>query len=155
MNIKTLSVESESNGNMPPEERKSPSRFTVFVLLALVAALAGVSYYFYNQLNEVKQNPNIFAEQEDNKIIEAVGKLIVLPEGEKATVAKVLDPSGLKDQLFFLQAQKGDQVLIYYQAKKAILYRPSINKIIEVGPVILGDQQGSTPPPPPTEEANP
>ena len=40
--------------------------------------------------------------------------------------------SKLKAQPFFAKAQDYDQVLIFEKAKKAILYRPSTNKLIEV-----------------------
>jgi hypothetical protein len=72
--------------------------------------------------------------------VAAVGKLIVLPTDEQPTLATVVDPSKLKNQPFFAQAQKGDQVLIYTNARKAILYSPTANKIVEVAPLIIGAQ---------------
>ena len=42
------------------------------------------------------------------------------------------DPKILKDKSFFTLAEIGDKVLIYTKFGKAILYRPSINKIVEV-----------------------
>lgn len=74
----------------------------------------------------------------DNKlstkdIIESVGKLMVLPT-EEPTIATVSDPESLKGQPFFMNAKIGDKVLIYSTAGKAIIYRPSINKVIEIAP---------------------
>jgi hypothetical protein len=70
-----------------------------------------------------------------------VGLLIVLPKNETPTIATVSDPSVLKNQAFFVDAKKGDKVLIYTNAKKAILYDPVIKKIINVAPVNTGDFQ--------------
>ena len=60
---------------------------------------------------------------------------ILLPTGEVPAIAQVADLAPLKDQLFFKNAQKGDIVLMYMQARKAILYDPGANLIIEVAPI--------------------
>jgi len=112
--------------------------FLVISTIAIVAiALAG---YFSYQLYLVKQNPQAIAQKEAASLIEKVSKLIVLPEGETPTIATVSDPEALKDQAFFLQAQKGDEVLIYAQAKKAILYSVSLNKILNVSTLNTGNE---------------
>lgn len=81
--------------------------------------------------------------QSDADLIAAVGKLIILPTDETPTIATVTDLSKLKDQPFFAQAQVGDKVLIYPKAQKAILYRPSEDKIIELAPLNLGSSQSA------------
>ena len=65
----------------------------------------------------------------------AVSKLMVLPTDETPTMATVSDPEKLKNQAFFVNAKVGDKVLIYTKARKAILFSPSQNKIIEVSPL--------------------
>ena len=79
-------------------------------------------------------------QQEVDNLVEEVGKLIALPEDEKPTVATVTDVGAVKDQPFFAKAQNGDRVLIYTNARKAILYRPSENRILEVGLVNIKQQ---------------
>ena len=111
----------------------------VAIVLVVLAALAISGYFYYQYQNTKKQldvNPATGVPQV-NDLVEKVGKLMELPNGETPTVAAVSDVSKLHGQTFFAHAQNGDQVLIYSQAKKAILYRPSTNKIIEVGPVNL------------------
>lgn len=85
------------------------------------------------------------AQAEVDDLIAKVGKLISLPTDENPTVATVTDASKVKDQPFFANASNGDKVLIYQKAQKAILYRPSENRIIEVGAVNISGQPQASP----------
>jgi hypothetical protein len=67
-----------------------------------------------------------------------VSLLVDLPQGETPTIATVNDASKLKNQAFFANAKDGDKVLIYSKAGKAVLYRPSSNRIIEYSTANLG-----------------
>src|SRR3989344_2836747 len=108
------------------------------ILAVLVVIALGSAVYFYTQLNQLREDPQKVAQEEAKTLVTKVGKLIVLPEGEEPTVATVTDPNLLKDQPFFANAKAGDKVLIYTNARKAILYNPEENKIIEVAPVSIG-----------------
>ena len=108
-------------------------------ILAILAVVAiGAAVYFYSQLSQLRADPQRIAQEEVKSLVIKVGKLIVLPEGEEPTVATVTDPELLKDQPFFANAKTGDKVLIYTNARKAVLYSPEENKIIEVAPVSIG-----------------
>ena len=108
-------------------------------ILAILAVVAiGAAIYFYSQLSQLRADPQRIAQEEVKSLVIKVGKLIVLPEGEEPTVATVTDPELLKDQPFFANAKTGDKVLIYTNARKAVLYSPEENKIIEVAPVSIG-----------------
>jgi len=113
---------------------------SVIVLLILLVASSGLAYYFYSQFSAQR---NISGQQtsqaEVKALIEKVGHLILLPEGEDPTIATVVDPEKLKDQPFFANSEKGDKVLIYTRTQKAILYNPGSNKIVEVAPVSIGN----------------
>lgn len=102
-------------------------------LVALVAVLGVV--YFYYQLKVLKTTPQSIAQKETIDLVSKVSKLYLLPIDEDPTVATVSDPTILKSQAFLMDAQKGDKVLIYVKVGKAILYRPSIGKIIDTAPV--------------------
>lgn len=80
------------------------------------------------------------SEYEVRSLVSDVGDLMLLPEDETPTLATVTDLHALEGQLFFKNAQEGDKVLMYLKAQKAILYRPSIGKIIEVGPITGAEQ---------------
>lgn len=123
------------------------------LVLVLFAAAVGTAAYYVNryhdsqaQVKKLASNPTITAQQEQQELIAKIGKLTVLPKGETPTVATVTDITKLKDQPFFTNAQNGDKVLIYTQAKQAFLYRPSTNQIINIAPVNLGSNTGTTTP---------
>src|SRR4051812_10139275 len=95
---------------------------TLIAVLLIVAVLLGAgAVYFYAKYRGTQQNVKGATEEDVSKVVAQVGKLIVLPQNEVPTLATVSDPEALKSQPFFANAQKGDKVLIYTQAKKAIL----------------------------------
>ncbi|HSW88283.1 MAG TPA: hypothetical protein VLG12_03920 [Candidatus Saccharimonadales bacterium] len=105
--------------------------------IVLGAVVVGGSIVYgvmqYRQMH-TKQNSVLAAQTEADTLLGQVGKLMELPK-EIPTVATVSDIKKLQDQPFFANAKNGDKVLIFVQAKEAILYRPSENKIIKVSPV--------------------
>lgn len=136
---------------------KIPKKWTLIIAASIVilAALAP-SYYFYNEYQKSQsllKNPTQAATAEVKAIKDKVARHMELPTGEEPTLATVSDKEKLRDQAFFAKAENGDKVLIYTQARKAILYRPSIDKIIEVSTVNLGEGESETASPPQTQEA--
>lgn len=110
------------------------------VIVAVVAlAATGFAVSFYMQLRELRRNPQQIAQEEVQQVVGMVGRLIVLPEGETPTLATVTDQEKLRSQPFFALAKNGDKVLIYTNAKKAILYDLVANKIVEVAPLNIGN----------------
>lgn len=108
-------------------------------VLTGIIALAGVAFaiYFYLEAAELKKNPDVLLKEEAKNIMADLSKIILLPNEEPA-IASVADPEKLKDQPFFAQAIEGDKVIFFKVAGKAILWRPSEKKIIEVSPLNLG-----------------
>ncbi|MBI2798008.1 hypothetical protein HYX70_01750 [Candidatus Saccharibacteria bacterium] len=120
------------------EKRSKNTNMVLIIVLGVLIVLLGVaSVYFYLQYQKIKQNPNAVAQQETDVLVKQVGKLITLPTDETPTVATIVDKDKLKDQPFFTNAQNGDKILIYTKAKKAIIYRPKDNKLINVGPIAI------------------
>lgn len=113
----------------------APKKSLLGIFVAATLLFAGTSVYFYAQYAELRANPNKIAQDSTRDLVAKVGQLMVLPEGETPTVATVTDPSKLKDQPFFANTQEGDRVLIYTNARKAVLYNPSSNRIVEVAPL--------------------
>jgi hypothetical protein len=140
---KTNEVESDNQFDLQSSAKRRGNLFP-WALLIIVLLAAGAFVFIQhrkektlqNQISDLKQNPQKATEEETKALLDKVGQLIELPN-EQPTVATVTDLAPLKDQPFFANAQIGDKVLIFSQAKKAVLYRPSTNKVIEVAPVNL------------------
>jgi hypothetical protein len=105
----------------------------------ILVLLLSSSIYFYRQYKSTKKmldNPNSQTKDEKEKLIKEVGALIYLPR-EDPIIATVTDKKKLESQPFFAKAENGDRILLYQKNREAILYRPSINKIIEVNQINL------------------
>ncbi len=121
------------------------------IILVIFIALLGTAGYFFKQyhntqkqVQDLKKDPERAARLATTELVDKIGKLVVLPEGEDPTIATVTDPEKLKDQAFFAKAKKGDKVLLYTKAKKAFLYDPDLNKVVEIAPINIGDTAAST-----------
>lgn len=117
---------------------KIKNKFLLFLILLTLIILVLIAGYFlinYQKTKKLLDNPTVKAAQELEKIINNIDKFMELPKGETPSMYGVADKSKLPNQNFYKKAENGDKVLIYLQAKKAILYRPSTNKVIEVGPI--------------------
>lgn len=118
------------------------NRILSVVLLILLAV--GATILFARQKPEFLGIPTsqeaVDSQKEISDILKKVSELMVLPEGEIPTIATVTDAEKIRNQPFLMKAENGDKVIVYSNAKKAILYRPSIDKIVEVGNVGLSKE---------------
>lgn len=118
--------------------------------IAILAAVVLAGYFIYRGMTTSPQANPQNPQQEVQMLVSEVGKLIELPKGEDPTIATVTDVEKLRTQPFFLNAQNGDKVLIYQNARKAIIYSPSLKKVIEVAPLNIGTESGQLASPSPT-----
>ena len=105
----------------------------IIILFFLVIILGGVSLYLYFRSVKVlnKEDAN---KKEIQTLVDKVGDIVFLPSDETPTVATISDPKVLKDQVFFANAKTGDKVLIYTNNKKAFLYDPKADKLVNMAP---------------------
>lgn len=128
---------------VPTKPRYKRSPLAVIVLVSILLIAIAAAGYFYLK---VKKLETVTSGQDSSQaLLDQVSKLIILPQDEQPTIATVTDTEKLKDQAFFANAQAGDKVIIYTTAKKAILFRPSENKIVEVAPLNINADQGIEP----------
>lgn len=124
---------------------KKGIQITLIVLVILLAALPSVYFYTkYRQAQTKLQNTNTATQEETKNLIAKVAKLMILPTDEEPTIASITDKDKLKSQPFFINAANGDKMLLYMKAKKAILYRPSSNQIVEVAPMSINENASAS-----------
>ena len=118
-----------------PMEMKKKGGMGKWILILVLIFLAGIAAYFfwYKAPGASVSTNGTTAEQqaEIKSLVEKVSKLMLLPN-EEPSLALVSDPSKLVGQPFFKNSEKGDAVLIFVKAQKAVLYSPAKNKIVEV-----------------------
>lgn len=122
--------------------QKNPNLLNIILFVLLLAALCGFAWSFWRYWSlkqEVRflstsQGQQELNKKEVDKVVEAVGKLIILPTDQQPTVATIQDVVALaKEQPFFNGAENGDKLLFY--PDKAIIYSVKNDKLVNVGPV--------------------
>lgn len=108
------------------QNRTLPVIIVLATLLVLAVTIAG---YFYYQYHNTQQERDI---KEITDLTKTIGAFMELPVDETPTLATVTDKEKLAGQPFFQKAENGDKVLIYTSNGRAILYRPSTKKIVDV-----------------------
>jgi hypothetical protein len=110
------------------------TKFIIPLIILILLVSLGFGFYFFNQYQKAQSllNSDQLDTEEVKVLTEKVGSIMEIPQGEAPVVATVSDVSKLSGQPFFAKAKNGDKVLAFVKAQKAILYRPSTNKIVEV-----------------------
>jgi hypothetical protein len=126
-----------------------------FCLILLATSIAGISYYKYLQAKQeiaklsTPEGQQQVAQRELTVLLTQIKKHLVLPDNETPTLATITDIEAIKKvQPFFDKAQNGDKVLVYAGSKKAIIYRPQADLIVNVGFIAVdGEAAGAQTPP--------
>ncbi len=133
-------TENSSNESAKRLSVKTLGKIILLLIFLLAIGTAGYYYYQYRKVTKSDQTAEMHA------LVKELGMVMDLPSDETPTLATVTDKEKLAEQPFFKKAENNDKVLIYVKAGKAILYRPSVHKIIDVSTInIANDQQASTP----------
>lgn len=125
-----------------PKKSGASGVITKVAAVLLAVGLVAGGFYGYQQFQNSKKPaparkvvaaaPSKAPQQKVLGIVDSVRqKVSDLPTDETPTVATVTNLAKLQGQAFFAKAKKGDKVLIYSTAKKAYLYRPGTNEIIQ------------------------
>ncbi len=127
-------------------KKKIAIRFPVVLLASIMVLVALLIFFFYqikksDKPDSIESDLNSGIKDATTSIIEDIGILIELPKNEIPTIATISDIEKLYGQPFFDTAENGDIFLAYTTAMKAILYRPSTNKIINAAPLSITEPE--------------
>lgn len=139
-------VEEQIAEVIPQDEKKmkgsffsnfSSRRYQIgaFLLLSFVIVTILIGYNWLQNGKQAVGTDGKLNSAAVKALIDEVGDKMELPQNETPTIATVTDVTKLADQPFFRNAKNGDKVMIFGSTKEAILYRPSIHKIIAVAPI--------------------
>lgn len=118
----------EEAGKITSFIRKKKLFVVAFVILA---ALGYGAYDKFFNLSDAER-----AQKELAAAIKAVSKHMILPEGDEPVLATVTAAETLiKQQMFFIGAINGDQLLLFPRNLKAVIYSPSRDVIVNAGPI--------------------
>ena len=121
-----------------PAGRSSKKKIIVGAVIVILLVVLGIVFRGSIFGGPVAGSPE-FARAEMLGLVEKVGKLMKLPTDEEPTIITVNDPAQLTSQAFFVNAKQGDKVLLYANARKAVLFNPTEGVIIEVAPITFGE----------------
>ena len=134
MRMAKIKIEEGEGSSVSAPRRLKPSVIVFSLLLCLFAGAAGYFYYKYKQATRT-----VDIKEEIAQLVETIGAVMELPSDETPTLATVTDREKLTDQPFIRKSENGDKVLIYTNAGRAILYRPSVGKIVDVTAINIQD----------------
>lgn len=107
-------------------DRRTKKRLAVTVTLVVLIIVAVVSGLYWWKENSATQS-------ELQTVKAKVGRLYLLPKDETPALVSVVDASKLSSSYLKQYAKTGDKLLLYQKQGKVIIYRPSIDKIVDIG----------------------
>ncbi len=135
---------------MEPQQQPQKSRKQLWLWVVAFLVLFGsifAAVYFWNDAQEARdqtsESLNEKNQEETDSVIGSLKNIIQLGD-ESPTLARVDDPEKLKQSNpdFYANVEVGDYLVLYPQ--RAIVYRASENKIINIAPILSPDQLQQT-----------
>lgn len=129
-------TEAVPTATIPPTNRpRLPRWWVTAFILVLAGGIAAGGYIYVHQPGDITNIKEVEAR---------VARHLILPTDETPALATVTDTSKLANNKFLGQGKNGDKILIYAKWRRAVLYRPSTDRIVDVGPVDVALPAGDT-----------
>lgn len=132
-------VKTQGAAPMNAVKRITKKKFVVIAIIVLV--LAAAAFYVIRR-QSVNWNDTKLTVAEQKILVGKIGDLMVLPDEPQPVFAVVTDAEKLRaEQPFYAAVQNGDILLVLPSTRKAIIYSPSADKIVNAGPFIVNQDQ--------------
>ena len=113
----------------------------IVIVVALIVIAGGI--YYWTTPNKTATTAANTAEVQ--AVLTKLGAHLLLPTGEAPQIGRIDDPAqAVKAQPFVAGAIKGDLLIVYVKAAKAIVYSPSRDLIVNVGPISMNPAAGQS-----------
>jgi len=147
-----------SSISAPPKRRRGGRLIPKIILLLGILAIAGLFVWAEierrqvsdqlqtteKELEEVRKSTQESGQEAAQRVLERVRALIDIPTEPQPTVATIVDIERLREaNEFYNQAENGDHLII--TEKRAILYDPDRNIVIDVVPVRVNPNASPSP----------
>lgn len=113
-------------GNSKSGSNGSIKWLVVAIIVIIIIGAAAAVWFFVIRGNNT----------DDAAIIERTSKHLILPAGEQPAITTVENAAEMSGQPFFANVKDGDKIMIYAQSARIIIYRPSENILVNVGPIV-------------------
>lgn len=116
------------------------AKFIVPVVVLVLVALG--AWWFISRGSGIDTKDGELSAAEEKAVIEKVASLFETPK-ETPVLAVIVDADTLvNEQSFYNGAVDGDVLLVYPKAAKAVIYGVKEERLVNVGPIVLGGPQG-------------
>lgn len=115
------------------------------VSLLTIVIVALLAFAIFKKFYPTTATPEgQLSEKQIKSLVTKVSKLINVPE-ETPVIATIIKADQLiAEQKFYAGSKDGDYLMVFPTAQKAIIYRESENRLINVGPIIVDQPATST-----------
>jgi len=107
---------------------RKPWRIVLVILLTVLCLVgAGTSVFFYQKYRQTQQS----TEAKQRTILSRIGQTVALPAGTPTAVT-IVDKDKLSNKTLAARVQNQDILFIFGQAKRIIIYRPSMERVTDM-----------------------
>jgi hypothetical protein len=112
-----------------------------WIVLVIIVILVAVSLY---QIKQASLTPEERQLKANIAMIEKVATLIMIPDEEPIIATIAESEKFAQEQAFYQGTIDGDKLIIFAKSRRAIIYSPSRNIIVNSGPFVINNPTTNT-----------
>lgn len=144
--IKDIQTNVNEEVAVKASRKRKGGKFSLLLLIAVI--VLGVLYYNQHQELVRLKDPVLqteYAQKQVQKVIDDMKKYVVIPAEEELKLLGIINNAEIlkKDQAFYTNVENGDYVFLFSKTARALIWRPSDNKVVNFGVADM-QQQSAT-----------